>query len=492
MSSADPRVIMLALQDLIAELQRWSVTASEVISQVGYRQRQLIETVEIALHRAGVVLDRAQQDEERVEDIEQRTNDLVTQCTQGVSKAEAGKSASFQVLQSAQATLQHWQEELAKAKAWLARAKARLEAARVALRQAQADLRNAEWELNRAINQLRAAQNDKERRSTWGEQAAVNAARARVAQAQTNVTIAQAEVIAAEEEVARAEARVALCEQAVQMSENAVEIGKKGFQEAETALNYAERSREAAQATQRTAQRARQEVDQEYQAATQMMSRTRQAQEFSDEGRVHLSHGENQESKAQMDVSLGRREVEEKIDILREINRPTLQFSGFSGGGFSSSGGSGSASNSRGKPAGFGGASGSRDAVRFVDKNGRSITLVQHPNGGESIMLRAYDTSRSAAPETPGLGVGRANLQWEKESGKLKLQDIEVNDRYRGNGIASRLLSQVEQAGRQSGASEIYGVIEGDSARSFWQAQSQRGWQIVEDGSYYGRAVFHP
>jgi len=477
---------MVALQDLIAGLQRWSVTASEVISQVGYRQRQLTETVEIALHRAGVVLDRAQQDEERVQDIEQRTNDLVTRCTQGVSKAEAMRNGCQLVLQNAQATLQHWQEELAKARAWLARARQRLEAAKAALHQAEAELRNAEWDLDRAINRLRAAQNDQEKRSTWSEQAAVSAARARVAQAQQVVIIAQAEVRAAEEEVARAEARVALCERAVEMSETAVQIATQGVQEAGTALNHAERSREAALATQRSTQRARQEVDQEYQAATQMMTCTRQAQEFSDEGRVHLSHGENHEAEAQMDISRGRREVEEKIDILHEVNRPTLHSSGFSGGGFSGSSSSGAGGS------GLGRVTGSRDAVRFVDKNGRSITLKQHPNGDDSLMLRAYDTSNGSAPDTPNLGIGRANLQLDQASGKLKLQDIEVNESYRGNGIASRMLSQVEQAGRQSGASEIYGVIEGEKARSFWQAQAGRGWRIVDDGSYYGRVIFNP
>ena len=480
--SADPRVIMVALQDLIAGLQRWSVTASDVIAQVGYRQRLLTEQVEIALHHAGVILDLAQQDEERVQDVEERSNQEVEKCTKGVSQATAMRSGCMQVHLTAKSVLQHWREELAKAQAWLARARKRLEAARIALQQAESELRSAEWDLDRAYSRLRAAQSDKERSNTWGEQAAVSAAQARVSQARQLVAIAQQEVLAAEEEVARAEARVALCEQAVQTAEQAVSLASQSVDQAETSLNHAERSLETARAAQNTAMRARQEVNQEYQSATEMLNRTRQGQSFADEGRVHLSRGEKHEAEAQMDVSRGRREVEDKIEILREVNRPTL---GGSSGGF---GGSSGSSGISGRSGGIGSGSGTRDAVRFVDGQGRSITIKQH-NNGDSTLLRAYEGS---APETPNLGVGRANLHYESSTGKLKLQDIEVDGTYQGSGIGGKLRTQVEQLGRQYGASEIYGVIENDSARAFWQGQAKYGWRIIDDGTAYGSVIFRP
>jgi GNAT superfamily N-acetyltransferase len=255
--------------------------------------------------------------------------------------------------------------------------------------------------------------------------------------------------------------------------------------QAETSLNHAERSLETARAAQNTAMRARQEVNQEYQAATEMLNRTRQGQSFADEGRVHLSRGEKHEAEAQMDVSRGRREVEDKIEILREVNRPTL---GGSSGGF---GGGAGSSGISGRSGGIGSGSGTRDAVRFVDGQGRSITIKQQ-GAADSPSLFAYDPARGSAPDSTDSIVGRANLSYESYSGKLKLSYIEVEDPYKGSGIGGKLRTQVEQLGRQYGASEIYGDIKNDSARAFWQGQAKYGWRIIDDGTAYGSVIFRP
>mgnify|MGYP001062637240 CR=1 FL=1 len=102
------------------------------------------------------------------------------------------------------------------------------------------------------------------------------------------------------------------------------------------------------------------------------------------------------------------------------------------------------------------------------------------------------DGKQATTPDSAGLGIGRADLYYESYTGKLKLSFIEVDESYQDSGIGGKLRTQVEQLGRQYGASEIYGDIKNDKARAFWQSKAKYGWRIIEDGSAYGSVKFQP
>jgi len=132
----------------------------------------------------------------------------------------------------------------------------------------------------------------------------------------------------------------------------------------------------------------------------------------------------------------------------------------------------------------------------FIDSKDRPIT-VKEWNTGKFTWIRAYDTNQAQVPETPNLGqAGLTNLALETgNSGekKMRLGDIMIPDAYRGSGIAKKMLDQSISVAKERNANQIYGVIEDEKARGFWEHMQQYGWKIDDQGSEkgaYGHVYF--
>jgi hypothetical protein len=131
-------------------------------------------------------------------------------------------------------------------------------------------------------------------------------------------------VVAAKAEVERAKARVACCQTAVAFSTEAVTLGQESVSSATQALNSAERSLEFAQAAERLVRIAEEKMLAEVEAAEGMMSETRAAQEFTDNATTFLHVADKAENVAQIYATSARSELEHRVQLLYELNQPSL------------------------------------------------------------------------------------------------------------------------------------------------------------------------
>lgn len=328
MSSYDPRIVAQALEDLESELTRWSSVASDMLSVATDTQRHAKESVDRALHNAAIVLDRAQDDKDNIAKAKETVASNLEKCLNAANIAKETLQACQTALSQSNATLKKWEMELEKALAWLARAEARLEKAIQELERAQSALRSAEWNLSSAESRLRNCQNDDNRRDCSGEAAAVSRARSEVASARQWVRAAEQEVIAAKEEVERAKARVACCKRAVSFATEAVNLAQESVSAANQSINSAERSVEFARAAERLVLVAEKNMLAEIEAAENMMSETKIGQELTDNAAIHLQNADSAEDTAQIYSTSVRKELEYRIQQLRDLNRPAILESG--------------------------------------------------------------------------------------------------------------------------------------------------------------------
>jgi hypothetical protein len=325
--SYDPRTIAIALEDVAHEIGLWSVSASQTLSVAEHVQRHVRESAERTFHRAAVVISEAQLDGERVNKLSADAKGLVDQTETGKADAEATLSEARQVLAAAGSTLEFWEEELRKALAWLARAEARLARAIDEYEQARRAFEQAQWNLERAESRYNACQRDKNRSNCNSEARAVNSAQEELQRAAYRLQIAEAEVIAAREEVAAARARVNCCSNAVQYATEAVSVAHEGETLAEQTVNSVERSLEFATAAAQNTAVASDKVAEEIAAAEEMMAAARGAISTTDEAANRLSEADRAEELAQRYARGGGREIEYRLGLLHEINRPDLLIS---------------------------------------------------------------------------------------------------------------------------------------------------------------------
>jgi len=127
----------------------------------------------------------------------------------------------------------------------------------------------------------------------------------------------------------------------------------------------------------------------------------------------------------------------------------------------------------------------------LVDKAGRDITVRTWESGTQA-QIRAYDSAKGAVPDRVDYGTaGRANVTLENQldgSTRARLNDIEVYDQYRGSGISSEMLNKAELYAQNNNASEIYGSIDSEGAKGFWEHMEGKGegWTIDPTKGYYG------
>ncbi|MFL6255144.1 MAG: hypothetical protein ACJ74T_08970 [Pyrinomonadaceae bacterium] len=324
MGSYDPRVIAVALEDLLQELRLWSARAGHTLASASQTQRQAREAAERSLHRSSVILDEATQDEERAGKLMSAVAALLTECHAGRDTALHTLDEAHGSLDAATSTLNFWEDELRKALAWLQRAEARLERALNEYERARRAVEQCQRELERANSRYSACLNDKDRRNCNSEAADVSSAQQNLQRAIYWLREAEAEVIAARAEVAAARARVQCCSNAVQYATQAVAVAREAVSQAEQAVNSAERGLEFAQAAERNALVAKEKVLEEIEAAEQMVRAARAAVSSTDEAAAHLSAADRAEESAQRYATGGRRELEYRLQLLHQINRPDL------------------------------------------------------------------------------------------------------------------------------------------------------------------------
>lgn len=327
--------------------------------------------------------------------------------------------------------------------------------------------------------------NDKERRSCAGEAAAVNAAQYAVRAAQAQVHAAQQEVVAAQQEVEAAKARVACCRRAVGLAQQAVAVGESAQVAANEAVNAAERSLEMARSAERAVQLARQRADTEVEEAESMMAHTRNAQGLTDQAAAQLKVGDQMEESAQRYVSDGRRELEYRVEQLFALNRPSLDV-GAGKAGLASGAGS-----YRGTTASSANTASYLTPGQYRDSQGRTIGLRQWASENQ-FLSRAFDATAGSIPDSVARGIGRADAYLETLMGqtRVRLSNIEVDLSHQRAGIATQILDRVVGFARAHGATEIYGTIKNQSALDFWQGMTRHGWQVVNDGTAYGKCRY--
>jgi len=326
MNTYDPHIVAQALEDLQSEITRWSSIASDMLATAIDTQRHAKESVDRALHKAAIVLDRAKDDEESVPKVLSFVATAIEKCTTAATTAHNTLKEAQNVLAEANATLQKWRAELEKALAWLASAEARLanaieelDSACSALTSAEEDLSSAESSYDDCMND-----NDKERSNCSDEAAAVSSARAEVASARQWVRAAEQKVNAATAEVEQAEARVTCCQRAIAFSTEAVNLTQESVSSATQAINSAERSLEFARAGERLVNIAQKKMLAELESAENIMLETRAAQEFTDSAAKYLRNVDQTEDAAQIYATSVRKELEYRLQRLQDFNRFSL------------------------------------------------------------------------------------------------------------------------------------------------------------------------
>jgi exonuclease VII small subunit len=324
MSSHDPRVVSIALEDLLQELGVWSLRASHVLAEAAYAQSQYREITERTWRKACIVMDHAKQDEDLVANLLTDTATMINQSTTGKDNAELTLHAADEAVQAATATLKFWGEQLQIALAWLERAEARLVRALAEYESAKTAYQQAQWELDRTQSRYNACINNRERRNCDGEARAVRAAQAALHQAAYRLQVAEAEVTAAREEVAAARARVHCCSNAVDAAKKAVSLATEAYSEAQHAVNSVERSLEFADAANQHAFFTSDMVAQEMTAAEAMQAAAREAVSLTDEAAARLTYADRAEESAQRYARGGMYEIRQRLAALYLLNRPDL------------------------------------------------------------------------------------------------------------------------------------------------------------------------
>jgi hypothetical protein len=324
MTATDPHVLIQALEDLDDELSRWSAQARNTTIEARHEYELGRELANQLLHRAAIASYQAGEDRQTVDLAEGELAKLTDRCKEAQAIAESTVLAAETARRSAVDTRDEWDAELRKAQEWLARARRRLEIALQEEARAAATLRDAESNLARAESRLRSCQSDKNRRECNSEVSAVNYAAAQVRQCLAEYELAVAERMAAQEEVAAAEARVACCDLALGTADTAVALAQRAVEAGELGLASAERSLELARAAETWLTEAREHLDEETEAAEEALAQAHLASSAADDAYNELRQADYASDNAQQACSDVRRELDARVDQLRQFNAPTL------------------------------------------------------------------------------------------------------------------------------------------------------------------------
>jgi GNAT superfamily N-acetyltransferase len=137
-------------------------------------------------------------------------------------------------------------------------------------------------------------------------------------------------------------------------------------------------------------------------------------------------------------------------------------------------------------------AHGEHQDVQISDKEGKPLVLCTEQGSRETLKqaLRRTDTQNVRHPvrlnvyrQGQEAGYARLTLEVDKKYNtatdrydqfsdvRMRLNDVNVPESERRRGVGSQLLDRAEEAARAGEAREIYGVLESESARPFYEAR---------------------
>ncbi len=116
---------------------------------------------------------------------------------------------------------------------------------------------------------------------------------------------------------------------------------------------------------------------------------------------------------------------------------------------------------------------------QFRDGKGRPITI-ENSEFNNTMYAEARATSNGLNPR---VGTITASFEGHTADRRVRIHNVEVIPGYRNAGIGRELLRRVENYAQRNGAREIYGLVADNEARSFWEAQSKNGWELVDNGT---------
>lgn len=328
----DPRLLALALEDLLFRLERWSVVAADLEGAGNLLRVRLGEALERTEFRIRLAEDRLLEDAAALEAARSREDDVSGRVDEAGKKAQATCQLATAKLDMAENTAAEWQDELDSAKNWLtqarerlAEAEAELEAAESCRDQAESDLEDA----REALDRCRSEQNesgDGRRNDCSDFAAAVEEARRELHSARLAVAQAEREVEAATEDEARASRRVACCHRALTLCRQAEAVGAEAAAAGARALEFADSSREHLDAGRHWRERADDSLSEEMGLVENCRAAWSRASRQNDEATIHQQGANRSEEAAQYSVSLGRSELERLIEQLLLLARPESSF----------------------------------------------------------------------------------------------------------------------------------------------------------------------
>lgn len=324
----DPARLVLALDGVVDELERWDAVASDTLEAAARHQRLTAEALTQVRHRAALLDHQAQVDLARSADQVQSCLGLIAESESTRAQADMILENARRVAASASSVVAHWEFELQAAHAWLQRAQERLRIARAALAAAERELARARSALASAESDLRACQNYRDsegrRRDCSGQMRQVREAEAWVRDAQAEVRRCEAEVADAEREVAQAEARVDSCGRGVDEAHRAVEAAQAAGRAGDEAVDHGLWCVDHARSGLTAAESAHRTAENEQVLTGQMKSTVEVGAGHVDTAALGNRRANQAGDMAQRDGRGAIMELGRRMDALRRLDLPSL------------------------------------------------------------------------------------------------------------------------------------------------------------------------
>jgi len=321
----DPRILLQIIDDLSFDLGDWSRTANEICSTANFLQIQTMENASSTMRDARRYSSEFKDMIHQLEIAENSFKTLRRKCDDICKNANDVLNESDIWREKVGTTTSIWQGKLQSAEDWLNRATARLERAVDWLTRAIYEFESAHDKYEEANRRLRSCYNDRERKTCASEERSALVARQHLEEARENTEKAQKEVEDATEEKDQASQKVTACQNALSILAEADEIAITAQTIATSAVQEAMKALDIIQKISKileTAQKARNEADKECDA---MEVSVMNGQSCAEEAANFYNLAEDISDQAQHIVHAAIQEMENRMDLLRELNRPTLE-----------------------------------------------------------------------------------------------------------------------------------------------------------------------
>lgn len=322
MSSIDPRRLIAALDDLVAELGRWVMVSHEVIADATSAAAHGQEAADRARVTANIAAHQIGEESGHVASALTGVDQADRRARGTIERAAAMERAALELLGRCQGAQHRWHAELQAALAWQARAEQRVARAEVDLANAQRELASTQRQLSSAEGAYRACQRDREPTSCSSELKRLRQAESAVSAAQQWVRRAEAELAAARAELIAARQRVACCQQAVGHADEALGHATRSHERATNAHTHARRSHQYVESARDRAARATVTMEDASVVAEEMAGEARTAMEHASTARTQLRNATSYYEAANERAAGASRELRVRMADLAEYDRP--------------------------------------------------------------------------------------------------------------------------------------------------------------------------